>query len=144
MDCDKCGKSVNPRDDAVRISAIAWNEPLTLLFAGARHIRCSPSRAQHIVHPHFKPVFDDRYAFDKRQWTDPSHPVYKKHGSDYVKECERRYTDAWIQLQDECDLEEAKNRAFKRSRKYIELQKKIKKARKEKRRLERQKKNENN
>jgi hypothetical protein len=117
---------MSAREDAVRVSAIAWNEPETLLFAGARHIRCSPSRAQHIVHPDFEPVVDDRYIFDKRLWTDPDHPVCLKHGPDYVKECERRYTEAWVQLQDECDLEEVKEKAFLRSKEYLDVQKRIK------------------
>ena len=125
MECDKCKKEVDPRDDAVRISAIAWNEPETLIFGGARHIKCSPSRAQHIVHPDFPPVFDDRYAFDKRQWTDPDHPVYERRGPDFGKECEERYTKAWVQLQDEVDLEEAEEKAFKRSPKYLEYKKRM-------------------
>ena len=125
MKCDKCKKEVEPRNDAVRIAAIAWNEPETLIFAGARCIECSPSRAQHIVHPDFAPVFDDRYQFDKRQWTDSDHPVYQKNGPDFVKECEERYTKAWVQLQNECDLEEAKEKAFKRSPKYLEYKKRM-------------------
>ena len=127
MTCDKCKKEMTAREDAVRISAIAWNEPMTLLFAGARHIRCSPSRAQHIVLPDFEPVVDERPLFDKRLWDDPESRVYQERGSGYRKECERRYTDAWVQLQDECDEEEAKEKAFKRSRNYLEVMAKIKK-----------------
>ena len=127
MKCDKCKKDVDPRDDAVRVSAIAWNEPETLLFGGARHVQCSPSRAQHIVHPDFPRVFDDRYSFDKRQWTDSDHPVYQNHGPDFAKECEDRYTKAWVQLQDECDLEEVEGKIFNRGP-YVEHQKKLKKS----------------
>jgi len=126
MTCDKCGKEMSAREDAVRVAAIAWDEPETLLFAGARHIRCSPSRAQHIVHPDFEPVVDDRLAFDKRLWDDPENHVYKKRGAGFREECERRYTDAWVQLQDECDLEEAEEKAFLRSKVYLDVQKKIK------------------
>lgn len=130
MTCDKCKQEMSPREDAVRISAIAWNEPMTLLFAGARHIRCSPSRAQHIVHPDFEPVVDDRPAFDKRLWDDPENHVYKKHGAGYREECEQRYTDAWIQVQDECDKEEAEEKAFRRSKRYLEIAGKIKRSEK--------------
>jgi hypothetical protein len=125
MTCDKCEKEMSPREDAVRIAAIAWNEPMTLIWAGTRHIRCSPSRGQHIVHPDFEPVVDDRPEFDKRLWDNPEGRVYKDHGAGFREECERRYTDAWVQVQNECDEEEAKGKAFKRSRRYLEVTGKI-------------------
>ena len=58
-----------------------------------KHIRCSPSRAQRIVHDKFPPVIDERPQFDWRPeadnaWTDEGRKKYKK-----------IYTRAWLNLQ---------------------------------------------
>ena len=58
-----------------------------------KHIRCSPSRAQRIVHDKFPPVIDERPQFDWRPeadnaWTDEGRKKYKK-----------IYTRAWLHLQ---------------------------------------------
>ena len=58
-----------------------------------KHIRCSPSRAQRIVHDKFPPVIDERPRFDWRPeadntWTDEGRKKYKK-----------IYTRAWLNLQ---------------------------------------------
>ena len=58
-----------------------------------KHIRCSPSRAQRIVHDKFPPVIDERPQFDWRPeadnaWTDEGRKKYKK-----------IYTMAWLNLQ---------------------------------------------
>ena len=58
-----------------------------------KHIRCTPSRAQRIVHDKFPPVIDERPQFDWRPeadnlWTDEGRKKYKK-----------IYTRAWLNLQ---------------------------------------------
>lgn len=94
MNCDKCGHPVAQHEDATWLDAIANDNPVVVLFSQARHIRCSPSRAQFIVHPAFEPVVDDRPEYDKRLLA----PKDAHH-------LEAHYTQAWIQLQQHCGLE---------------------------------------
>ena len=59
-----------------------------------KHIKCSPSRAQRIVHPEYPAVVDERPQFDWRpeadnSWTDEMRNKWKK-----------VYTDAWVSLQE--------------------------------------------
>ena len=97
--CIQCEKEVEVWEDATILHGLAWNEPFTSLMYQTKCIRCSPSRAQHIVHASFEPVADERPQFDKRLWSDPESPVYKKHGPNFATECETRYTEAWLQMQ---------------------------------------------
>jgi len=67
--CDKCGQPVDPKNDAVRLEMIAFQEnAASLLFAQSRHFlpdgNCpgSPSRAQYIEG---QPK-DARYAYNKQ------------------------------------------------------------------------------
>ena len=58
-----------------------------------KHIKCSPSRAQRIVHKKFPPVIDERSQYDWRPeadntWTDEMREKYEK-----------LYTEAWVSLQ---------------------------------------------
>ena len=57
-----------------------------------KHIKCSPSRAQRIVHPRYPTVVDERPQFDWRRddgpWDDEMRKKYKK-----------LYTDSWVRLQ---------------------------------------------
>ena len=63
-----------------------------LMFAGFRdkHIRCSPSRAQRIVHDRFPAAVDERPEFDWRLWDDAKREHWRE-----------VYTSAWIALQKE-------------------------------------------
>ena len=59
-----------------------------------KHIKCSPSRAQRIVHPKYPTVVDERPQFDWRPeadntWTDKMRNEYRE-----------LYTDAWVRLQE--------------------------------------------
>jgi len=59
-----------------------------------KHIRCSPSRAQRIVHEKFPVVIDEREQYDWRPeannaWTHEMRVKYKK-----------LYTEAWVTLQE--------------------------------------------
>ena len=92
--CDKCGIEVTIKNDSVTMSAIAWDEPFAGLFSMRRCIDCSPSRAQHIVHPDFPPVEDDRPQFDKRN--PEVFPTEEKR-----KEYQLRWTSAWLMCQNE-------------------------------------------
>jgi hypothetical protein len=86
--CDKCGKPVPPTQDAVILDALQYGEPLMLLFNQPRHITCSPSRAQYICHPDFKPVVDERKQYDKRLLDESTR---------YLRELD--VTAAWDKLQ---------------------------------------------
>lgn len=58
-----------------------------------KHIKCSPSRAQRIIHPAFPPVVDSRSQFDMRRgdnvWTNEMREKWIK-----------VYTEAWVKLQE--------------------------------------------
>ena len=58
-----------------------------------KHIKCSPSRAQRIIHPDFPPVIDNRSQFDMRRgdnvWTNEMREKWIK-----------VYTEAWVKLQE--------------------------------------------
>ena len=63
-------------------------------FIYDKHIKCSPSRSQRIVHAKFPTVIDDRPQFDWRPeadnaWTDERRSKWKK-----------IYTEAWVRLQE--------------------------------------------
>ena len=57
-----------------------------------KHIQCSPSRAQRIIHPKFPRVIDTREQFDWRRddnaWTDEMRKKYQT-----------LYTESWVNLQ---------------------------------------------
>lgn len=62
--CDKCGLPVDPKQDAVRLDVEAgFSHPAALLVAKARHISCSPSRAQFVRQLN---VVDERPEYDRR------------------------------------------------------------------------------
>ena len=90
MNCDICGEIVDRRDDATHLEAVAYKVNSGVLVSRPRHIRCSPSRAQYIVHDCFSPVEDNRQAYDKRCLPD-----------DMRKSREVLYTSAWETLQNE-------------------------------------------
>ncbi len=89
--CDTCGGEVTTKNCAITMHCIAWDQPYIGLFARRRCIRCSPSRAQHIVHPDFPPVVDCREQYDKRLFeSDEQRHMF-----------ERRWTAAWLVCQNE-------------------------------------------
>jgi hypothetical protein len=96
-DCNECDKPIEGEWESQIALGIETGEledrPSNRLFLYDKHIRCSPSRAQRIVHPDFPPVIDERPQFDWRPeadnaWTDEDREKYKK-----------LYTDAWARLQ---------------------------------------------
>ena len=57
-----------------------------------KHIKCSPSRAQRIIHPDFPSVVDNRPQYDMRRglrWTNEDREKWIK-----------VYTEAWVKLQE--------------------------------------------
>ena len=61
-------------------------------FVYDKHIRCSPSRAQRIIHPKFPTVVDSRPEYDIRRglrWTNEKREKWIK-----------VYTEAWLRLQE--------------------------------------------
>ena len=90
--CDVCKEEVVRKDDATHIEAIATNSLAVVFLGYPRHIRCSPSRAQHIVHEDFEPVVDDRQAYDKRLLPESKQKLWDK-----------KWTDAWVSLQNESE-----------------------------------------
>lgn len=66
LDCNVCEKEVKPYNSAVHLEAEVMKQAVLVFLSSPRHIRCSPSRAQYIVHPQFQPpVIDNRAQFDK-------------------------------------------------------------------------------
>ena len=66
-----------------------------------KHIKCSPSRAQRIVHPKFPRVIDARQQFDWRPeadntWTDEMRVKYKKLYTDSWVSLQKKYNPSWI------------------------------------------------
>jgi hypothetical protein len=88
--CDVCKEEVEYKDDASILEAIATDRAAVAFFGSPRHIRCSPSRAQYIVHEDFAPMVDDRESFDKRLI-----PEYMQ------RKNEKMWTDAFVILQKE-------------------------------------------
>jgi len=92
IDCAGCDKPIEGAWESQIAFGIETGElkdrdvNRTLIYD--KHIRCSPSRAQRIVHPDFPPVVDDREAFDQRLWTTDKREKFRV-----------TYTEAWVRLQ---------------------------------------------
>ena len=85
--CDKCGESVQSSEDVTWLEAIAKNNN-SIMLHHARHILCSPSRAQYVVHDDFEKSHDYREDYDKRLKPKKT-----------VDRLEKMWTEAWVQLQ---------------------------------------------
>ena len=90
MTCDKCDKPVSSNEDITYLDAIAFEDPSRIISALPRHILCSPSRAQYIVHEDFPEVVEKRPRYDKFE-VDSTTRISR----------EKIYTEAWIKLQKE-------------------------------------------
>jgi len=95
--CEECGKPIEGKWESQVYFGMETGElnrsGLHRWLIYDKHIRCSPSRAQRIVHPKFPTVVDDRPQFDWRLdteiWTDERRAEHKK-----------LYTAAWVSLQE--------------------------------------------
>lgn len=98
MKCEVCGEIIEGKWDSQVYLGMETGE---LSASGIhrwliydKHIKCSPSRAQRIVHPRYPKVVDGREQFDWRpeadnDWTDEMRVKWKK-----------IYTEAWVKLQE--------------------------------------------
>jgi len=90
--CSVCGTPVDKSDSAIELGVetgeLSGDKPNRFVMHD-KHIRCSPSRAQRIVHPRFPPVIDERPAFDIRLWKDAEKREF------FIK----LYTEAWVRVQ---------------------------------------------
>ena len=97
VDCAACDKPIKGEWEsqiALGIETGALSDrPANRMLIYDKHIRCSPSRAQRIVHDKFPVVVDSRPAFnwllDNEIWNDKTRAKYKK-----------LYTEAWVKLQE--------------------------------------------
>ena len=91
-DCAECGKPIEGAwESQVELGVETGelkNTDANRLFIYDKHIRCSPSRAQRIVHPDFPPVVEEREAFDQRLWPEDRREKFRV-----------LYTEAWVRLQ---------------------------------------------
>ena len=90
--CNVCGLNVPKHDSSIELGLLTGeldkDQPWRFVYRD-KHIKCSPSRAQRIIHPAYPQVFDDREPFDIRLWDEES-----KNKSVKI------YTDAWVKLQE--------------------------------------------
>ena len=97
IECEVCGEVIEGKWDSQVYLGLETGEldkeGYHQLFIYDKHIKCSPSRAQRIVHPMYPRVVDIRPEFDWRldsgTWTDESRAKWQK-----------IYTNAWVKLQE--------------------------------------------
>ena len=91
--CYSCDKPIEGKWDSTIQLAIEMGElegeAKSRFFFRDKCIKCSPSRAQHIVHSEFPTVKDDREQYNKMFWDKYERSKYEK-----------LYTNAWIRLQE--------------------------------------------
>jgi len=98
IECEVCGEIIEGKWDSQVYLGMETGELSTdsihrwLIYD--KHIKCSPSRAQRIVHPKYPTVVDERPQFDWRPeannaWTDQKRNEFRE-----------LYTDAWVRLQE--------------------------------------------
>ena len=96
VDCQVCNKPLQMWESAIELSILTGesvgNPDFHRVVKFDKHIRCSPSRSQRIVHDDFPTVIDKRPTFDWRRddngWTDKMREHFKE-----------LYTTAWVRLQ---------------------------------------------
>ena len=98
IECEVCGEIIEGKWDSQVYLGMETGELSTdsihrwLIYD--KHIKCSPSRAQRIVHPKYPTVVDERPQFDWRPeannaWTDQKRNEFRE-----------LYTYAWVRLQE--------------------------------------------
>jgi hypothetical protein len=94
--CAGCDKEIKDYESYLYLGILVGTiNPLRLFTAYDKHIRCSPSRAQHIHHPKFKKVVDKRPEFDVRLWLGDEGSQTEERAQLY----KHLYTNAWVRLQ---------------------------------------------
>jgi len=99
--CDTCDEFVPPHENVIRLESIRRDNNALPFFYRRRHISCSPSRAQFIVHPNAPQygITDERPQYNKTRLP------YQE-----MKQLETEYTEAWIQLLKESGLDASQHR----------------------------------
>jgi len=94
--CEVCGEVIRGKWDSQVYLGMETGEldkgGLHRWLIYDKHIKCSPSRAQRIIHPDFPPVVDNRPQYDMRRglrWTNEDREKWIK-----------VYTEAWVKLQE--------------------------------------------
>ena len=89
-ECITCGEHIAEYDSSVELAVLTGElDSKSRILVRDKCIKCSPSRAQRIIHPQYAQVFDDRPTYDMRLWDEGKR-------SKWVK----IYTDAWVKLQE--------------------------------------------
>jgi hypothetical protein len=93
-ECLVCKKPIKGKWDSQIALGVQTEElsdtPMNSFLMYDKHIACSPSRAQHIVHPKFPAVTDNREQYNKKFWDKYERNKYQK-----------LYTTAWVHLQEQ-------------------------------------------
>ncbi len=105
IECHECGKLIEGKWDSQVYLGMETGEldksGIHRWLIYDKHIKCSPSRAQRIVHPKFPRVIDARQQFDWRPeadntWTDEMRAKYKKLYTDSWVSLQKKYNPSWI------------------------------------------------
>ena len=105
IECHECGKLIEGKWDSQVYLGMETGEldkrGIHRWLIYDKHIKCSPSRAQRIVHPKYPTVVDERQQFDWRPeanntWTDEMRAKYKKLYTDSWVSLQKRYNPKWI------------------------------------------------
>jgi|TARA_B100001079_G_C16340303_1_gene483232 hypothetical protein len=105
IECHECGKLIEGKWDSQVYLGMETGEldksGIHRWLIYDKHIKCSPSRAQRIVHPKFPRVIDARQQFDWRPeadntWTDEMRVKYKKLYTDSWVSLQKKYNPSWI------------------------------------------------
>ena len=98
IECHECGELIEGKWDSQVYLGMETGEldksGIHRWLIYDKHIKCSPSRAQRIVHPKYPTVVDDRPQYDWRPeannaWTDEKRDEFRE-----------LYTDSWVRLQE--------------------------------------------
>ena len=90
--CNVCGNHVEQHESAIELGILTGelqSKGASRFVYRDKHIGCSPSRAQRIIHPRYPRVIDDREQFDIRLWSEEDRAKWTK-----------VYTEAWVRLQE--------------------------------------------
>ena len=105
IECHECGELIEGKWDSQVYLGMETGEldksGIHRWLIYDKHIKCSPSRAQRIVHPKFPRVIDARQQFDWRPeadntWTDEMRVKYKKLYTDSWVSLQKKYNPSWI------------------------------------------------
>ena len=98
IECEVCGEIIEGKWDSQVYLGMETGElsrdSIHRWLIYDKHIKCSPSRAQRIVHPKYPKVVDERPQFD---WRPEANNAWTEQKRNEFREL---YTDAWVRLQE--------------------------------------------